>query len=630
MPPMPQPAPSPVSRNPDAVVTELFAAMHCAAFEAVGEGGFRLISPPPSWLRDLLPEIEKNPDADLLDRFPFLESFLPEAEEVWKGARESASSDLWSESSPAGDVHLQAWALRTGLPVLVIAAADTLYKERQLVLQYAHDTALQYEVIKRLNEEVRQANQAKSDFLATMSHEIRTPMNAILGMADVLAETTLTREQRGYVSIFQRAATSLLDLINDILDLSKIEAGQLSLEKIAFDLRDIVGRATELAGIRAREKGLRIETHIGEHVPGWLVGDPVRLRQVLVNLLGNATKFTDQGKLEVRVEVEGPGLRFAVADTGIGIPAEKLACIFERFTQADSSTTRKYGGTGLGLAISKKLVEAMGGRIWAESTVGSGSTFFFTIALPLADAPPVAPKAREAAEQVAAMRILVADDSEDNRLVIRAYLKGSRHRLDFAEDGPAALEKLKTGTYDLALVDVHMPSMDGYEVVRQFREFERSHNRPALPVLALTADAMKEAVDKSMAAGFSRHLAKPIRKASLLQAIADHGKPGSEAPAAALREIVVDEELSAILPKYLANLRKNPAAIAAALARSDEDTIRSIGHNMKGTGTSFGLPEVTEFGDRLERAAKEHRTDEVRQVTDQLAHFLDEIGVRYR
>jgi signal transduction histidine kinase/DNA-binding NarL/FixJ family response regulator len=619
----------------------VLAAIELAVFEPLPNRGFRLLSAPPDWLRDLMPQLDEAGEADLADRFPLIEAFLPEAEEAWRSG-ERISTDLWTEArQQGGDVHLQAWALSaSSRPLLVIEAADALYRERQLTLQYAHETALQYETIQRLNQQVQRATQAKSEFLAMMSHEIRTPMNAILGMADLLAETSLSADQQRYTAIFQRAAGSLLELLNDILDLSKIEAGELKLETVPFELRELVARATELVGIRASEKGLVIESEVASDVAPWLQGDPTRLRQVLINLLGNALKFTEQGKLTVRVtrdpEANEPAaLWFAVSDTGIGIPPDKLDTIFESFSQADSSTTRKYGGTGLGLSISRRLVEAMGGRIWAESTVGSGSTFYFTAKLGVAEA-----QAGTAAVPVAAvpatcapLRILVADDSEDNRFVIRAYLKGTPYVLDFAEDGAIALEKLTTRAYDLALVDVHMPAMDGYTVVRHFREFERAHGRSALRVLALTADAFKEAVEKSLAAGFTRHLAKPIRKPALLEAIDGYARVHPEHPALADRsehEVTVDEELAAILPRFLSNLRKNPAAIAAALERGDYDAVRSLGHNMKGTGASFGLPQISTLGDRLERAAKEHSADSVLAANSELAEFLDRVEIRYR
>ena len=634
---IPLPEPSPDNRT--STEAAVLAAMHLAVFEHTPSGRFRLVSAAPQWLRELMPEIAKSGECDLADRFPLLEAFFPEAEEVWQKGTERVSSDLWTETRPqGGEIHLQAWAFSAaGRPILAIEVADVLYRERQLTLQYAHETALQYETIKRLNFEVQRAAQAKAEFLAMMSHEIRTPMNAVLGMADLLAETSLSTDQQRYVAIFQRAAASLLDLLNDILDLSKIEAGELKLESVAFELRDVVSRATELVGIRASEKGLAIESEIAADVPPWLVGDPTRLRQVLINLLGNALKFTEKGKLTVRIardpQASDPAaLLIGVSDTGIGIPPDKLETIFESFSQADSSTTRKYGGTGLGLSISKRLVEAMGGRIWVESTVGRGSTFFFTAKLGVAEARPESARepASAAAAPLAPLRILVADDSEDNRFVIRAYLKGTPYLLDFAEDGAIALEKLKARPYDLALVDVHMPAKDGFAVVREFREFESAHNRPPLPVLALTADAFQEAVEKSLAAGFTRHLAKPIRKAALLQAIEGHAQKRSELAPVAENEVVVDEELSAILPRFLSNVRKNPEAIAAALERGDYDTVRSLGHNMKGTGTSFGLPQISALGDRLERAAKEQSVDSILAANGELAQFLERVEIRYR
>jgi signal transduction histidine kinase/CheY-like chemotaxis protein len=616
------------------------AMMQLAAFEALPSGSFRLFATPPDWLRELLPGIGTAAEVDLVERFPFLEAFLPEAEEAWQAVdRRRACSGLWSEVLAGGcEMHLQAWAFNiTGRPFLLIEAADALYREQQRTMQYAHETDLQRDEIAQLNREVQRATQAKSDFLATMSHEIRTPMNAILGMADVLAETSLTTDQRRCVDIFQRAASNLLDLLNDVLDTSKIEAGQLILETVAFGLRDVVSQAIELAGVRAAAKGLRIEREIMPDVPSWLSGDPTRLRQVLINLLGNSTKFTEKGWLVLRVALNPDGrgpnsLIFALSDTGIGIPKELLPKIFESFAQADSSTTRRYGGTGLGLTICKRLVEAMGGRIWVESTVGVGSTFYFTAEFGVA-AGAMAQSSTVAvvsATPVEALRILVADDSEDNRTVIREYLKKLPYMLDFVEDGASALERLQTGRYDLALMDVHMPLMDGYAAVRAFREYERAQNHQALPVLALTADAFKDAVDRSLAAGFTMHLAKPIRKSTLLEAIARHAHARPKAPLVAQPDVVVDEELLAIIPKFLNNIRRNSPLIAAALAHTDFDTIRSLGHNMKGTGTSFGFPQISDMGDKLERAAKQQDADSVRNITANLIHFLDSVDVRYR
>jgi len=631
------------SQDSREVALHLFAALRMAAFVPLPDGHFRLLGVVPDWLRNFLPEAAAAPDLDLIERFPLIQSFLSEADEVWRGTADARlCSDMWAETLPGGgETHLQAWAvLVANSPYLVIEAADALHRERQLVVQYAHDTALLYDTIVRLNREVQLAAQAKSDFLAMMSHEIRTPMNAILGMADVLAESSLTPEQRRYVDIFQRSAGSLLDLLNDILDMSKIEAGQLKLEHVRFELRDVVSRAVELIGIRAAAKGLKIEADIAPDVPAWLMGDPVRVRQVLINLLGNSTKFTEQGRLQVRVERNPQGngpasLLFGVSDTGIGIAAEQLPKIFESFEQADASTTRKYGGTGLGLAICKKLVEAMSGRIWVESTVGTGSTFYFSCEFGVAVAPAPEKQGQTQTKLPALhadtpVRILVADDSEDNRAVVRAYLKGTSCVLDFAADGLEALEKLKSSHYDLALVDVHMPGMDGHAVVRAFREHERAHDHAALPVLALTADAFKESVERSLASGFTMHLAKPIRKATLIEAIARHAQAGTQVATGPAPSVMIDEDLSAILPRYLSNIRRNPAAAAAALARGDFDTIRSLGHNMKGTGTSFGLPQITQLGGELELAAKNQDSDAIRHAVDELAHFLESLAVQYK
>ncbi len=638
---IPQPGPPQADRSAAETIVSVLAAMELAVFEPLPNRRFRLLSAPPPWLRELAPQITEGRDDDVVDRFPSLEAFLVEAEKAWAKRGERIASDLWSETrSGDGELHLQAWALSAqGRPLLLIAAADVLFRERQLTLQYAHETALQYETIQRLNQQLQRATQAKSEFLAMMSHEIRTPMNAILGMAELLAETSLSTEQQRYVAIFQRSAGSLLDLLNDILDLSKIEAGELKLESVAFKPREIVDRAVELVSIRAAQKGLAIEAEIAPDVPFWLTGDPVRLRQVLINLLSNGLKFTERGKLSVRAmrdpEADDPAcLRFAVSDSGIGIPADKVDAIFESFSQADSSTTRKYGGTGLGLSISKCLVEAMGGRIWVESAVGSGSTFYFTAKMCVADAQPeTVVQAAVPLPAKAPLHILVADDSEDNRFLISSYLKSTPYVLDFAEDGALALDKLTTGSYDLALVDVHMPVINGYTVVRRFRDFEQAHERGSLPILALTADAFQEAVEKSLAAGFTKHLAKPLRKSALFEAINAHIKtrPAQLASSGcSAHEVTVDEELSAILPRFLSNVRKNPPAIAAALARGDYETVRSLGHNMKGTGSSFGLPQISVLGDRLERAAKERSPESVRAANRELEQFLDQIQIRYR
>lgn len=377
------------------------------------------------------------------------------------------------------------------------------------------------------------ADKAKSDFLAGMSHEIRTPMNTMLGMGDLILETNPTATQRKYIEIFKSSGEMLLGIINDVLDLSKVEAGQVELESVPIDRDDFLTRTRELVMDRAAQKGVDFIIDLGDGVPAHFSGDPARLRQVLVNLIDNGVKFTEQGEVRLSVEradKEIPGrLTFAVIDTGIGIPHGAQDRIFNRFTQADTSTTRKYGGTGLGLAICQRLVELMGGAIQLESTPGQGSAFHFTVEFPViqkregntvAQADQV--NQSEAILSGTSYSILVAEDSDSNQALIELYFKETACKLDFAADGQEALDMYIKGTYDLVLMDIQMPVMDGYESTRKIREYELENEKPARPIVAVTANAFKEDQEKSMAAGCSDYLAKPVAKKALLQCVANH------------------------------------------------------------------------------------------------------------
>jgi PAS domain S-box-containing protein len=647
-------------------------------------------------------------------------------------------------------------------PILQWAGTWTDIHDRKLAHQELEEKVLQR--TSELKEQMRQAesaNRAKSEFLAMMSHEIRSPMNAIIGMADLLWDSELSLEQREYVRVFRKAGETLLAVINDVLDLSRIEAGRLDMHEVDFELDSVLENVLAVCLPNAQERRLELTCSTAPDIPRTLAGDPDRLRQVLLNLVGNAIKFTEIGSVSVDVGTAAGAPRgtlcFAVKDTGIGIPVEKQQRIFTAFEQADTSITRRYGGTGLGLAICRRLLAHMGGRVWVESEPGRGSTFYFTarFRIPAGDNPPptgrtrhrrvlvvdesptnrmilrsillphvdsvveaasseealrnlhaaceagtpftlvladqqipgggyqmveafrrdgftdaevvmctsdshpgdtgrcpalaisrfiakpvrkreileiagidpVLSQARTPAAQTAPgrCRVLLADDSKDNVFLVQAYLRGTRYELDTAENGAAAVTKLQSGSYDVVLMDVQMPVMDGHTATRAIRAWEHEQGRWPLPILALTAHALQNEAERSLQAGCNAHLIKPIQRATLLAALEQW------APAASDEHAVVvcpPEGLESLAHQYLCNRRHEIGLLREWLRGGDYERIRRSAHDVKGTGAAYGFEPLTDTAQVLEQAAIARDMNRMEDAISEFEAYLDRVEIR--
>jgi PAS domain S-box-containing protein len=632
-----------VAAAPDALapMADLIEASLATLWLSAGDGG--ALHRIAAWSRTGLPPA-RQPDGDATLRERTMEQGQVVCNErsicvpvqTTRSARPLGVAEFLRENGRPTDEQLE--------HLLALTGGIALFLERR-----RHDAELA-----RARDEALEASKMKSTFLANMSHEIRTPMNGVIGMTDLLLSSALTEEQRRWATTLRTSGRALLTVIDDVLDFSKVEAGKLELERVQFDLREVIDATTDILTEQARSKGLVLEAFIERRVPDKMWGDPGRLQQVLTNIMANAVKFTDRGSVTLRVSLaphDTNEMRVDVSDTGIGIEAEVIQRLFEPFSQADVSTTRRYGGTGLGLTISRQIVELMGGVIGATSTPGEGTTFYFTVPLGRAaegggrgnrratdgpDAP-----AHEVPSN--GIRVLVVDDNQVNQTVAAEMLRRSGYEVEIAQDGREAVDATEREAFDAVLMDCQMPVMDGLEATRRIRSREAGDAH--VPIIALTSSSMKGDRDDALAAGMDGFLAKPVTAEALTSTIARWTRDSpraapvtpapepepeaseTEPPDAPVLDASVFSALSvagdAALGAELARLftQESAGALAglrAALAGEDGDDVARAAHGLKGSASTLGAIQVSALAAEMERAGRDERLADAARLLERL------------